>query len=151
MHADCGDTLFTQLVGRKRWYLIDPEYTSKLAPWAQRLNLAYFTGYDVHNEPLPEEVVIQEVTLNPGDILYFPAFTWHAVDNLDRVTLGADSASFDLLGALYRHWFLAAGTIFNPFTPIKAIDLYRRKGAFTTSELYFDSYTSEANKHDKDL
>ena len=46
-------------------------------------------------------------------MLFFPSFTWHAVENLDEITVGMDLAVYDILGSLRTQPILALGTIFN--------------------------------------
>jgi len=144
MHIDIGDSFFTQVHGRKRWLLVDPEYVSHMKIWGDTLNLVYISGFDVHREALPQEVPLKEVILHPGDVLYFPAMTFHAVYNLDPVTIGVDNAVFDAPGCFYRHWLLSAMTVFNPWTVVKAISIFIRKGTFCVTDLYFDGFSRGA-------
>merc|ERR550532_146875 len=65
MHMDMADSLFQQVVGRKRWLFVDIEYASELKIWAETLNLVYISGYDVHHEAVPAHVPVREIVLNP--------------------------------------------------------------------------------------
>mmetsp|Transcript_35181 Transcript_35181/g.47483 ORF Transcript_35181/g.47483 Transcript_35181/m.47483 type:complete len:207 (-) Transcript_35181:202-822(-) len=146
MHMDIGDTLFTQVYGRKRWLLADPKYATKLQIYGDRLNLVYISGFDVHREPLPNEVFLHEVILNPGDVLYFPPMTFHSVYNLDPVTIGIDNAAFDAVGSFWRHWLLTSTTLFNPRIVFRALSMLVRTGSFTCTELYFDGFSSTSTE-----
>lgn len=146
MHMDVGDSLFTQVYGRKKWIFIDPDYVTSLQSHGASLNLFYASGYDVHLEAVPPEVPFKETTLYPGDVLYFPAMTFHAISNLDDVTLGIDQASFDVGGALRRHWLCTICSLFNPWTIIKVIKQFIVTGKINGHEVYFDDDSFSANK-----
>jgi len=146
MHMDIGDTLFTQVYGRKRWLLAGPEYATSLKIYGDRLNLVYISGFDVHREPLPDEVFVQEVILNPGDVLYFPPMTFHSAYNLDPVVIGIDNAAFDAAGSFLRHWLLTSTTLFNPRIVYKTLAMLAKTGSFTCTELYFDGFSSKSKE-----
>jgi len=143
MHMDVADTLFQQVAGRKRWLFVDPEYASRLKIWGDTLNLVYISGYDVHREAVPPEVPIREIILNPGDLLYFPSMTFHAVYNLDPVTVGVDLPAMDLAGAFTRHWLLTLCTMFNPWIVIRSVKMLVRDGKWSMMGLYFDGFSKD--------
>jgi len=111
---DVGDSLVTQVHGRKKWIFVEPEYVTTLQSYGGYFNLFFAAGYDVHLEAIPLEVPVSEVITSPGDVLYFPAMTFHAVANLDDVTLGIDQPCLDVGGSLLRHWLCAIGCLLNP-------------------------------------
>lgn len=148
MHMDVGDSFFTQVVGRKKWLFVDPEYASSLQIYGYSMNLVYIAGYDVHRELVPPEVPIKEVILNPGDMVYFPSMTFHAVYNLDDVTVGIDELSFDMMASFKRHWLLTLFTILNPSLILKAIKMLVTIGRIDGYALYFDHF-SEKSQHKK--
>merc|ERR1719446_415825 len=98
MHMDVGDSLFTQVYGRKKWIFADPNYATTMHLYGEHMNLFYSTGIDIHYEAAPPEVPMKEVILYPGDTVYFPSMTFHAVTNLDPVTLGIDQPCMDFGG-----------------------------------------------------
>jgi len=150
MHMDVADTLFQQVYGRKRWLFVDPEYASELKIWGDTLNLVYIAGYDVHREALPHHIPIREIILHPGDLLYFPAMTFHAVCNLDPITVGIDNPAMDLHGSFVRHWFLTLCTILNPWIVIRSIAMILRDGKWDGAGLYFDGFTKEKQRQQEE-
>jgi len=138
MHMDVSDSLFTQVYGRKKWYFVDSNYATNLQIYGHTFNLVYISGFDVHREPVPPEVPIKEVILHPGDIVYFPAMTFHAVENLDDVTLGIDQPNFDMVGSFQNHWLCALCSVLNPYMIVKAVKQLLRTGFIDGHEMYFD-------------
>jgi len=143
MHIDIGNSFVTQVAGRKKWLFVDPEYTTNMQVYGDRLNLVFIAGFDVFREPVPPEVHLKEVIAYPGDIIYFPTMTFHAVYNLDPVTISVDNTAPDLPGAVRRHWLLTAATVLNPWIIIKGISIFVNTGSFSGTDLYFDGYVSK--------
>lgn len=144
MHMDVSDSFFTQVYGRKRWLFTEARYAAQLQVYADTMNLVYIAGYDVHREPVPPEITMREVTLEPGDVLYFPSMSFHAVYNLDPITMGIDEVAPDPIGALKRHWFFAAGTLLNPWVTYKTLSQVWRTGAFDGHELFFEGFSAKS-------
>lgn len=122
----------------KKWIFVEPEYATSLKILGEPLNLFYSTGYDVHLETVPPEVIIKEVIMHPGDVLYFPSFSFHAVSNLDDVTMMIDQPCMDFGGSLYRHWLCAIASLLNPWMILKVIKQVLRTGSLNGHEVYFD-------------
>jgi len=141
MHIDVGDSFFTQVVGRKKWLFVDNKYAAKLQIYGDTMNLVYIAGYDVHRERVPFEIPVKEVILHPGDVLYFPGMTFHAVLNLDLVTIGIDDTAMDLVGAFRRHWFLTMTTALNPWMIKNVVQQLWRTGTFDGYEMYFQGFS----------
>lgn len=87
IHNALGGNFFLQVLGRKRWTLVDPALTPYLGPVPSRpfiYCLSSFGGFRYHrHDPnyrllrLPRRTV----TLEPGDVLYNPPWWWHEVEN----------------------------------------------------------------------
>lgn len=149
MHFDVGDSILTQVVGRKKWLFVEPEYATTMKTYGEAMNLFYSTGYDVHLEAAPPEVFIKETILYPGDVLYFPSFTFHAVANLDDTTLIVDQPCMDFGGSLMRHWLCAVSSLLNPFMILKVAKQFLATGTINGHEVYFDDdYFSKTGKEE---
>jgi hypothetical protein len=100
MHYDTDDFNFLWLLeGRKRVVLIpnDERTVATYTCISSFEGHSCWTGIDILNGPLPEFAV--EVELGPGDGLFIPGKTWHAVKNLEPSVaygLRIDSTQFKL-------------------------------------------------------
>jgi len=118
-HCDIGSSVFMMVQGRKRWIFFPPEDTPYLYPMPQAKNVAFNVGVDIFHPnfeqtPLFANARGYEVVLEPGDVLFFPSMWWHAIQNLDSVTVGIDYPIWDVWGSWKRHSVLAAATLLNP-------------------------------------
>jgi len=89
-----------------------------------------------------------EVILNPGDVLFFPSFWWHAVQNLD-ITVGMDIAIIDPVGGFQRNSLLDISTILNPiaaFNMVKSLLLTPNLGA---KLIYFKGYFEDTKEFEE--
>ncbi len=89
LHCDMPPNLFVQVHGRKHWMLFPPAYRVLFDPLLERSSLSYTTNFEVRPEHLaPDEVGHHvhrfEGVLEPGDVLYNPAYMWHDVQNLSE-------------------------------------------------------------------
>jgi len=119
MHCDVGTSAFMMIQGRKRWTMFPASESMYFLPVGHLFNVAYNSLVDVFAEDILEKFPFAslakgwEVVIEAGDVLFFPAFTWHAVENLDDLTVGMDFAVYDTVGSMRRNPILASGTIFN--------------------------------------
>lgn len=84
-HAANEWTFFVNVAGRKQWRFIRPEFTLQMRPLFQK-DLIYVVS-EFGNEN-PPGISTYTVTLEPGDLLIFPAWWWHRVVNLSEETIG---------------------------------------------------------------
>ena len=83
LHSSIAPNLFYQITGRKRWYI----YSAKAAPFFApevRCSPYFYSEIDVDNTaawPFAANVPGWIADLEPGDVLYVPAFAWHQVHN----------------------------------------------------------------------
>jgi hypothetical protein len=85
-HCAGVSNLYVQAHGRKKWVLVQPEYTPFMYPAPQRgINWQSFVDFrdpDYAACPLYRLVDRRETVLEPGDVLWNPPFVWHGVANL---------------------------------------------------------------------
>jgi ribosomal protein L16 Arg81 hydroxylase len=91
VHWDDHDVFVLQVEGRKRWALYG---ATRAAP----------TRRDLHGEHLKPEVPLEEVVLEPGDLLYLPRGYWHAAVGLGEPTLHLTIGLTRKTGADFLHW-----------------------------------------------
>ena len=95
IHAAWGGNFFVNLVGRKRWRFIAPEYSPYLNPVPARpfdYALSSFGGFAHCHENGEDDAIYfrlpwKEVVLEPGDVLYSAPWWWHEVENLTPITV----------------------------------------------------------------
>lgn len=94
VHNAGSDNFFLQIEGQKKWTLWPTDYTLMFQPEANR-GPAKSCDIDPSNPDLSKYQGYQyldyyETTINPGDILYIPAYLWHHVENVTRsIGIGA--------------------------------------------------------------
>ena len=87
-HYDGAHTLFAQLRGTKRFWLIAPEHYERLYPvgigsdMPHNSRIGDLERADVRRFPRLAEVRAYEVDVAPGELLFIPTFWWHQVRSL---------------------------------------------------------------------
>ncbi|MGX9522643.1 cupin-like domain-containing protein [Vibrio mediterranei] len=89
LHTDAFENLFVQVQGKKRFMLYAPQEAGSL------YNTRKYGAYcevnafepDLAEHPLYENAHAMEVMLEAGDMLYLPAFWFHAVESLDTFNI----------------------------------------------------------------
>jgi hypothetical protein len=116
MHNAIIQSLFIQVKGQKKWTIYAPNERIFLDPIADRR--PYFYSQANPNNPgdsdfpLLSYAIKYEITLDEGDILWFPSFFWHHVQNLTP-NIGVTykftdfSKSFEVSKILTSLFFLA--------------------------------------------
>ena len=93
-HAEPGHNYFTQVIGKKRWYLMEPKYSSFMLPLRGGVVNMQSGSYHVtntmmlHNESLMKRLPLLYVDTYPGDLLYVPDWFWHTVQNYEGFNIG---------------------------------------------------------------
>ena len=87
LHCDFPPNLFVQAEGRKHWKLYDPRYRVAIDPLLERSSLSFTCNVECREPWMTDDSVAPhldsyEGTLEPGDVLFNPAYMWHDVDNL---------------------------------------------------------------------
>lgn len=91
MHSAFAGNFFCNIVGRKKWTLIDPKYTKYLLPMPAHPFIysdVYYDPGDPERGQFTRRLPTFEVTLEPGDVLFNGPWWWHYVTNLDDFTVG---------------------------------------------------------------
>jgi hypothetical protein len=113
LHIGFSPVLFVQVTGQKKWHFYPCTDRMFLNAKTERASYMYSDAdpykKDDPNFPLFKYAKHYEITLEPGDVLWFPSFTWHQVENLSpsigirygRGSLGAAWKSSKLLTTLF--------------------------------------------------
>lgn len=85
LHNEFPSVVYIQVNGRKKWILYAPEERIFLNPRTERRHYFYTEADPFEADPqfpLMPYAQRYEVVLEPGDVLWFPPFYWHYVENL---------------------------------------------------------------------
>lgn len=86
LHNEFPAVVYVQVCGRKKWILYPPEERVFFDPRTERR--VYFYSEANPKNPADDRYPLFghskrfEITLEPGDVLWFPPFAWHYVENL---------------------------------------------------------------------
>jgi len=157
MHSDVGTSAFIMVTGRKRWVLFPASESAYFLPIPHASNVAYNSLINIFGKPEIQHKLYPwlhlakgwEIILNPGDVLFFPSFTWHGVSNLDPVTIGVDIPTYDIVPSLRRNPVLALGTIGNVKVWFRAIYEFLKGSKGSLKEIYFQGYYKD--EHQKQI
>lgn len=129
LHCDMPPNLFVQVHGRKHWALYEPRNRAIIDPLLERSSLSFTTNLDVRTSPPSDEIATHmtrwEATLEPGDVLFNPAYMWHDVENLSQ-SIGL-SARFLSPGIMLRaSWVQQLLNLFGTNPPVWRAGLKKR-------------------------
>lgn len=88
IHNEFPSVVYIQISGHKKWTIYMPEDRIYLDPRTER-RIYFYTNADPLKKENPEYPLFKyarkyEATLGPGDVLWFPPFAWHHVENYDE-------------------------------------------------------------------
>ena len=92
LHYDMSENLLSQLRGRKRVLLFEPKQTSLLYPFPAHSKIPHMSQLnidqlDIDKFPKFQKAKYMECLLEPGEMLFIPAFWWHQVYSLDQLNI----------------------------------------------------------------
>jgi len=88
-HCAPGSNFFIQVVGRKRWFFLDPKLSSGLKPLrGGMVNMMTGFGPESDFSALHTHLDLRIADLIPGDMLYNPDWQWHTIQNYEGLSIG---------------------------------------------------------------
>lgn len=99
IHNGYAHTLFVQIQGQKKWTFYPASDRMFIGVRSRRFNY-FYTDADSSNVNDPKFPLLKyaqpvTVTINPGDVLYFPSLMWHQVENVsDSIGVAYKFADF---------------------------------------------------------
>lgn len=75
-HAEPGTNWFAQVVGRKKWFLMDPKDSNLMMPFLETTTV-FRTSDMARMNDLHDRLPLHFVDLEAGDLLYNPDWWWH--------------------------------------------------------------------------
>jgi len=85
-HCAGGNNYFIQVVGRKRWYFMDPEYSAYMSPLRGGM-VNMMTGNRGMSK-LHDHIPLRYADIEAGDLLYNPDWEWHTIKNYEGLSIG---------------------------------------------------------------
>jgi len=110
-HNAIGFNYFIQVVGRKRWYFLDPQYGPYLH--MVRGGAGNFMAGSMEPDVLQEYLPTKFVDLEPGDCLFNPPWQWHSVVNHEGLNMGVATRHAHLSGSWKNSNLFTAITLWN--------------------------------------
>jgi hypothetical protein len=111
MHCANNANMFFNIEGRKKWVLVDPEFSLCVYPSTFFRNTAAFLSLikgpteavrEMLRFPLYAYCPKYEIDLEEGDVLFIPCWWWHSVETLTPATLSiAERIGLTAFGSLF--------------------------------------------------
>lgn len=100
-HCAVGNNWFAQVVGKKRWYFIDPVHSALLSPLrGGKVNM--MTG-NRNMADLHGHIPMRYADVEAGDLLYNPDWEWHTIKNYEGLSIASPIREFNLTLSLQNN------------------------------------------------
>jgi len=110
-HCAIGSNYFVQVVGRKRWYFLDPKYTPYMSP--VRGGIVHVVTSDKYISEYHDNLPLRYIDLEPGDLLFNPAWEWHTIENYEGVSVGVPIREFTFSQSFWNSNLLTSLVVWN--------------------------------------
>lgn len=92
LHIDQFENLFVQVKGRKKVYLMPPTECSNVYYTRKNMGYCELDVFDPDYEKFPNfsKASVYEFIIEPGELLYIPAFWFHAIESLDQINVSVN-------------------------------------------------------------
>ena len=126
-HNGPGPSVSIQVKGTKIWRIISSKYNHLMRP----VNFGLFSLSNVYNNTYWHKIPRWEIILEPGDVLFFPAWYWHEV-HVKRGEFAASVAvrTFDIKHNFKYSITYTINLLFHSFTDIIASKIFGKKRDF---------------------
>lgn len=151
LHCAAGGNFFFNVVGKKRWILIDPKYSKFLRSTPEKNFAFVISGYDIedpNNFQYLNNIPKCEVILEPGDLLYIPPFFWHYVKNETDFTIGCAIRDHTVYYQSFMNnpiFFLMSPYKFsmNPYI-LSVVEYFKGRSFLVNESMKSDKYVMES-------
>ncbi len=112
-HCAAGNNWFVQVVGSKKWYFMDPEYSAYMHPLrGGQVNMMTGTRNMSNLQPF---IPIREIDVHAGDLLYNPDWEWHTIKNYEGLSIGVPIREVNLTLSFQNNWHYTTIVFVNKF------------------------------------
>mmetsp|Transcript_11812 Transcript_11812/g.21905 ORF Transcript_11812/g.21905 Transcript_11812/m.21905 type:complete len:358 (+) Transcript_11812:56-1129(+) len=110
-HCAVGNNWFIQVVGRKRWEFIAPEYSASV--WPLKGGMFNFWTGNKDMESAVHHIPSEYVDLEPGDVLFNPPWQWHKITNFEGLSIGVPVREKNTWNTLTNNPYFALTVVTN--------------------------------------
>jgi hypothetical protein len=158
-HCATGNNLFFMIQGRKRWTFAHADYTwlmyplvnqtcqTLISPLFMLLGRRHDAAYIREHFPLFEYCPRQEVTLEPGDVLFNPTWNWHNVENLSEESIAVSSRWLQPIKVSHNR-FVELCMLFSGYLTRRRFTAIRQRGFSISDENVREIYKSMDHRVD---
>ena len=93
-HCAPGNNWFAQVAGAKRWYFMDPKYSSYMRPL--RGGLVNMMAGTLDMGDYVDRLPLSYADIRAGDMLYNPDWYWHTIQNREGLSIGCPIRELNL-------------------------------------------------------
>lgn len=110
-HCAAGNNWFAQVVGSKRWYFMDPEYSALMFPLrGGKVNM--MTG-NRNMGSFHDHMPLRYSDIRAGDLLYNPDWEWHTIKNYEGLSFGVPIREINITLSLRNNFQYTAIILIN--------------------------------------
>lgn len=93
-HSEPSNNWFSLVYGAKRWYMMDPKFSSYMHPVRAENGKVVRTG-SMRTGDLMDKLPLLYADVRAGDMLYTPNWFWHTVQNYEGFTVSCPVREFN--------------------------------------------------------
>lgn len=97
-HCAIGNNWFAQVAGTKRWYFMDPKYSSAMSPGRGGKVNMMTTNRNMAD--FQKHIPLRYGDIKTGDLLYNPDWEWHTIKNFEGLSIGVPMREVNISLAL---------------------------------------------------
>ena len=112
-HCAAGNNWFVQVVGRKKWYFLNPKYSRFFKPL--RFGTISFKTGEKNISKYHDNLPLEYADIEAGDLLYNPDLYWHTTKNYDGLTIGVPVRESNVAYLIKNNLHLASVILVNLF------------------------------------
>mmetsp|Transcript_2379 Transcript_2379/g.2346 ORF Transcript_2379/g.2346 Transcript_2379/m.2346 type:complete len:383 (-) Transcript_2379:44-1192(-) len=120
-HCAPGNNWFAQVTGKKRWYFMDPKYSSLMHPLrGGKANMMTGTR---EMAKYHDNIPLRFADVEAGDLLYNPDWEWHTIKNYDGLAIGVPIREINITLSLQNNFQYTFIILFNKLAEKFGIDI----------------------------
>lgn len=120
-HCAAGNNWFAQVTGKKRWYFMDPKYSSMMFPLrGGKVNMQ--TG-NRDMASMHPHIPLRFSDVIAGDLLYNPDWEWHTIKNYEGLSIGVPIREVNISLSFQNNFQYSSIVVLNKVMDAFGIDI----------------------------